>query len=126
MTEPADEQDLPDAALVVRGGQMSVRRVQRKARAARPALDGVAGISVAAATASDMTLVALIRAGGIPHDEIQKSTVGRLRAAGFRLFRTGRWPHCTIDLGQEPIKDAASRLIRAFDAPEANPEKEKK
>src|SRR5919106_2459051 len=33
----------------------------------------------------------------------------------FRVYRTGQWPHCTIDLGDDPTEDVASALIAAFD-----------
>jgi hypothetical protein len=116
--------DLHDDAVVVRGGTMVAKRVLRKAQLARPHLNGVAGISVAAASSPDMTLRELLDAGQIPHHVIQRSTCARIRSAGFAMFRTGKWPHCTIDLGTDPTNDAAERLIAAFDAPEANPGKE--
>jgi hypothetical protein len=125
-TDEIPTDDLPDDALIVRGGTMVAKRVLRKARLAKPHLNGVAGISVAAASTREMTLRELIGAGEIPHHRVQRSTCGRIRAAGFRPFRTGKWPHCTIDLGPDPTNDAADRLIAAFDAPEANPGKEMK
>lgn len=60
----------------------------------------------------------------IPHVVLQKSTVARIRAAGFAVVRTGRWPHCTIDLGDEPDNARVAELIAAFDPPEPTPGRE--
>jgi hypothetical protein len=117
--KPSDElsEALPDGAIVIRGGRMDPRRLLRRAARDRERL-GRFGISGFGATSAKMTLEELIRRAGMPHPELQRSTVGRIREAGFKIERTGRWPHCTIDLGEAPDEETTARLIAAFDPPE--------
>src|SRR5438105_355429 len=52
--------------------------------------------------------------------QVRRSTVARLRAAGFALLATGGRPHFDIvlaDLDEETL----ARLDAAFDPPESNP-----
>lgn len=111
-----------DAAFVVRGGTLDVDRVCRRARldSQHPRMTGRLGISAAVAIRGE-TVDELISVSGIRHGKLQRSSAGRIRAAGCTVYRTGAYPHCTIDLGAEPIEDAAIRLLDAFDRPERNP-----
>jgi hypothetical protein len=63
----------------------------------------------------------LVGLSDLPYDVLQRSTVAEIQAAGFIIRRTGKWPHCTIDLGVDADEDAAARLIAAFAPPEASP-----
>ena len=117
--------DLPDDALVIRGAPMDPQRILRRATKDRDFLAGAYGISAFAASSTDTTLADLVSLAGLPHPTLRKSTVGRIIQAGFRVYRTGRWPHCTIDLGDEPDEDAIVRLIAAFDLDEPTPGRER-
>jgi hypothetical protein len=79
------------------------------------------GVSAAAASSAGTTVAELVSEFGLPHPTLRRSTVGRIRDAGFAVYRTGRRPHCTIDLGPDPGEDDALRLIEAFDIDESTP-----
>lgn len=112
--------DLPDDAVVIRGGPMTAANVIRRARKDRERL-GLFGVSAFAGSSSETTVAELVERGEIPHAVLNRSTVGRIRSAGFVIRRFGRWPHCTIDLGDDADEDASARLVAAFDQPELTP-----
>jgi hypothetical protein len=115
-----DDRPLPDGALVVRGGVMHPRATLEAARDAL-AVMGTPAVSVFAGDAATVSVEDLVDMGPIPHASICISTVGRLRAAGFVIRRTGRYPHCSVELGARPSIAAATRLTTAFDGPVPNP-----
>lgn len=109
--------DIPDEALVVRGGEMLLRALRRSAiRTLRKT--GRSGISVWGDV--DLSVADLVRAGDVPHSVIRRSTVGRIRALGFEIEQTGHPPHLTVWLSSEG-DDELRRLIAAFDPWEPNP-----
>lgn len=112
--------DLPDNATVIRGGPMTAANVIRRARKDQWRL-GLLGISAFAGSSPETTVAELVELGEIPHAVLNRSTVGRIREVGFVIRRFGRWPHCTIDLGDDADEDAAARLVAAFDQPEPTP-----
>lgn len=112
--------DLPDDAVVIRGGPMTVANVIRRARKDQERL-GFLGISAFAGASAAMTTAELVELGEVPHAVLNRSTVGRIKAAGFSIRRSGKWPHCTIDLGAGAGEDASARLVAAFDRPEPTP-----
>lgn len=81
----------------------------------RPAVSVFAADSV---TATVGDLLAFVR---IPHTLLRTTTVGRIRAGGFTIRRTGGYPHCSIELGDEPSLVSARALARCFDQPTPNP-----
>lgn len=113
-------EDLPDEAIVVRGGHKNAAQILRRATKDRGRL-GTYGISAFAGWTPETTLAEVVGASGLVFDVVQTSTVGRLRAAGFEIARSFRWPHCTIDLGDDPTEDTAARLVGLFNSPVANP-----
>jgi hypothetical protein len=116
-----DPNALPPGAIVVRGGRLTVERVIKRC-AKMFARNGCHGLSVFAASAPSTTLRELLLVSDIPHSEVHQTTVGRIRAAGFVIRRSGQWPHCTIDLLVEPTSDIARRLINAFDRFQPKPQ----
>lgn len=113
-------EDLPDEALVVRGGHKTADQILARARKDHHRL-GLYGISSAAGWTPTTTLAEIVEASNLPYDVVQTSTVGAIRAAGFRIERTGKRPHCTIDLGEDPTQDTAARLAALFAPPVPNP-----
>ncbi len=112
--------DLPDEAIVVRGGHKTATQILIRARKDHRRL-GYYGISAFAGWTSETSLAEVVEASGLLFDVVQTSTVGRLRAAGFGIQRTFMWPHCTIDLGEDPTDDDAARLAALFGPPVPNP-----
>jgi hypothetical protein len=96
---------------------MQPARLLRRAAKDRERL-GFSGISAFGASSAEMTFEELVQRAELPHVEAQRSTAGRIREAGFTIIRLGKWPHCTIDLGEAPDEETALKLISAFDAPE--------
>lgn len=84
-------------------------------------LTGAASVSVFAADTDDTTLEDLLGDAYIPHESIRVSTARRVRAAGFTIRRTGRYPHCSVELGAESSLEIARALAGAFDPPQPNP-----
>lgn len=87
--------------------------IVRRAAMDRQRLGGINAISAFAAP--DLSPFQIAAAGDVPHRVLMASTVGRVRGAGFEVRRTGRWPHCTIELGEACDTDVAARLIDVFD-----------
>ena len=112
--------DLPDGAIVVRGGHKTPAQLLARARKDYPRLNAY-GLSAFAGWTPTITLAEVIEASELAYPEVQTSTVGRIRAAGFRIERTFKWPHCTIDLGEDPTENTAARLAEQFDPPVPRP-----
>ena len=123
MDEPGIVQsdELTDATIVVRGDVMMPSAIARRAQRDFVRLRYY-GLSVFAVLPPLLTISDLVAVAPLPHPALQRSTVGRIRAAGFAVTRTFHWPHCTIDLGAEATESVATRLIAAFDPPEPRPE----
>ena len=95
--------EIPDDALVVRGGQ---NRPQDIRRGTQTHPSGVTGISVESAL--EVSVTELARA--IPHGQIGITTAGAVRKAGGDVVRTsGRSPYHTTLTGLTP--DQASQLL---------------
>lgn len=103
--------DIEDETVVVRGGKLNQARLfqaaelalrDRRVRSAslsvyRSLLDLERGLDEHLADACRH----------VPHPTFQSTTVGRLRAAGFQVTRTGNnEAHCSVDLGL-PLQPAA-------------------
>ena len=95
--------EIPDDALVVRGGQNRPRDIRRGTQT-HPS--GVTGISVESAL--EVSVTELARA--IPHGQIGITTAGAVRKAGGDVVRTsGRSPYHATLTGLTP--DQASQLL---------------
>jgi len=116
----SDESSPPDDALVLRGGTMRPEALLASALDAETIL-GVPAISVFAGDSSRVAITDLVDLGLVPHDVIRVSTVGRIRSAGFVIRRTGRYPHCSVELGQSPTLEEVTRLAGLFNGPIPNP-----
>lgn len=112
--------DLQDEAIIVRGGNKTAAQVLKRAKKDRDRL-GRYGVSAFAGWTPATTLAEVVEAAIIVFDVVQLSTVGKIRTAGFSIERSFKWPHCTIDLGEEPMEDTAARLVALFAAPVPNP-----
>lgn len=114
--------DLEPDAIVVRGGVMSVESVRRRVLKDSARLRRRTGIRYGLSAAADsIPLSELVARAPIPHPELQKTTVRRLREAGFTIEPTFAYPHCTINLGGELTDEVVRNLIEAFDPPEERP-----
>jgi hypothetical protein len=114
-----EEDRLPDEAIVIRGGLNQQDVMQRSAQDEFE-LNGQYALSVAAD--ASMTLQALAVANQTPHSRIRKTTVGRLRAAGFDVTPPkGEKRHADLILPNPPTDEVWEALEAAFDPPEPNP-----
>ena len=103
---------------MVRGGGLRIGALRGRAIKDLDRL-GYFGISV---FADDQASVQdLVEAGPVPHARLQRSTAGRIRAAGFDIEPTFDWPHCTVKLGDRLTDDVLRQLIVTFDPPEDSP-----
>jgi hypothetical protein len=114
---------LPDSAVVVRGGQM---RLDDLVLAAKNTRNGWRrpGISVHASDA--LTVGQIARIAGLPQPVVRLSMAGTLRAAGFELEATSDPPHFTIWLDPENASDDAleaecERVRDLFSPPQKKP-----
>src|ERR1700682_2951206 len=96
-------EELPDNALVVRGGRNRSEDIER-GTGTHPS--GVTGISVESAAGASIKDLAAV----IPHRQIGVTTVGRVRQGGGDVIRTsGRSPNHATLTGLSP--EQASRLL---------------
>ena len=94
---------IPEEALVVRGGRNLPEDIRRGTRT-HPS--GVAGVSVECASGLSVQELAV----AIPHGQVGVTTVGTIRSAGGDVVRTsGRSPNHATVIGLTP--GVASRLL---------------
>jgi hypothetical protein len=112
-------EELPDHALVVRGGPMTDFDAMSEDAQTEQRRIGYPGLSVRAAV--DITVEQLVRASfSLPHNRIRVSTVGRLRQGGFSLRKLPGLHHYNVvinSLGPQTME----RLTDLFDEPIPNP-----
>jgi hypothetical protein len=119
------QEQLPDEALVVRGGQLDRERLRaRAARDRRP--DGVYVLSVwcgvkDAEDEDEVVLRRLVQEAPIPHGQLNVTTAERLRTAGFEVSPSPP-PACHYDLELGTVVDSATidRVVQAFDTVRSN------
>jgi hypothetical protein len=118
VTQARESDDLPDDAIVVRGGlmqnidEMVEDARDEMARVGHPGLSVRAGVGV--------TLVELVRAGQVPHNQIVVSTAGRVRKDGYSFVKIPGEYHYNIVLPSlEPT--TVAQLADSFDGPQPNP-----
>lgn len=118
--------DLPDLAIVVRGGVMTdlllVRdQVQRAHfRLGAYVLSAYAKAREPGQTVDD-AVAELAELGQLRNGCLRVTTAGRLRARGFVLQRTGADPaHYSVDLGSADLPVVA-RFVESFDPIRRNP-----
>lgn len=125
--EGPSRDDLPDEAVVVRGGAGGTTAPLLRA-ASLAAADGdgyvlstFAGVPAEGETRDDLVR-RLCEEGGIVHTMVRTTTAGQLRAAGFALRQTDE-PAChyDVDLGNELTDEVVQRFTRMFDEPRRNP-----
>ena len=110
-----------DATTVIRGGEQGIAPDTLRRTATRSFDEfGFYGISVFVAL--DGSVAELCRDVDAirRYGRIRRSTVGRLRRAGFPLIATGRRPHFDIVL-PDLTDDTLGRLADCFDPAEPNP-----
>jgi hypothetical protein len=115
------EQPPDDAVVVIRGGanSLSAEALERSAERNRVAF-GFLGLSVFLADAADVAEVCRSVDELQRYGQIRRSTVARLRTAGFALLATGDAPHFDIVL-PDLAPATHGRLVACFDDPEPNP-----
>ena len=114
------EPRLSNKALVIRGGEMSNLQHMQDQAVDEYCLNGRYALSVGAD--ETMSLRELAMANRRPNRKIRKTTVGRLRAAGFEVtYPTGTKRHADLILPTHPTDGDWVALIEAFDNHEPNP-----
>src|SRR5450755_2070697 len=117
---------LPDDAVVVRGGEVTRRSLEKSARLYEASYPGEYALSFWSwpqLSADDIALRA-----AMPHPRYRKSTAGRIRNLAVSdgrpldLVRTGpRDGHYTLRLPAPPTDDDMDALRGAFDPSQPNP-----
>jgi len=129
----ADQGEPPDEAIVVRGGVLDEQAKRTALRAAKTENEDpeyrsfeIYPVSVQCAVrgADEEWRAFLCRVasmGEVRNKKVRWTTAGRVRAGGFRFFRSPPPPsHYDVDLGSlDPA--ALDRLVGVFEAPEENP-----
>ncbi len=130
--ETNSEDELPDDAIVIRGGLMSRKDLIASVRKCF-ALKGVYGLTVwsfAGLTAQDIALqVKNLHVEGLNplgHGQLRQSTARTIREPGsggrtLVLKKTGREGHYTLTFQSEPTDADWDRLENMFGLPEPNP-----
>lgn len=117
--------DLPDDAVVVRGGLMKRERTMANARASFEEV-GAYGLSVWSVPDLDADgIVRLARSHGreyLPHGQVRASTVGELRP--YTLHIDEPEGHYLLQLPTPPAEADWDALERAFADPQPTPRKE--
>lgn len=111
--------ELPDEAIVVRGGQLLPDKLLNRARRTRRE-DGMYVLSVWCGVQDtnehiDVVLERLVEAAPIPHGELNLTTAGALREACFGL--TSAPPptcHFHVELGTMLSPDDINRFVESF------------
>jgi hypothetical protein len=118
VTQARENDDLPDDAIVVRGGLM--QNIDEMVEDARDEMArvGYPGLSVRAGTG--VTVEELVRAGQVPNNQIVESTAGRLREDGYSFVKIPGEYHYNIVLPSLDPKTVA-QLADSFDGPQPNP-----
>jgi hypothetical protein len=125
---PDDATDaIPDHAIVVRGGVMTETNLRSSLeRSMRE--DGVYDISVWVSADLDADGIAQWvreRDPGceqLPHNRLQESTVGAIRACGADVLLTEPPPgHHSVRFSTRPTDGNLQALVAAFDPPRRNP-----
>jgi hypothetical protein len=108
--EPPEE--LPDHAIVVRGGIMNAENFMNGVSEI-PGRPDAQGLSVQAAVGK--TIEELAIAGNIKNARIGVATVGRIRRAGYELVKTGgAGCHWDLLVPRNFSESAAAELAREF------------
>lgn len=114
-----EEEPPDDAVVVVRGGLMDSQYVRTSAT---DTLDEYGILAVSVFLVLDQSFEELCR--GEPflarYRQVRRSTVGRVRSAGFALLPTLARPHYDLVL-PDLAAGTLQRLETAFDHPEPNP-----
>lgn len=109
--------ELPDGALVVRGGESKVETLLRSADEAME-LEGLPTLSAGALP--DATRDEIQEVYAIPNGKVRWTTVGDLRRAGFGVRPSDFYGHVSIDVPNPFSRAAAERLEEVFGPSEAN------
>ncbi len=122
VAEDMPEEQLPNAAIVVRGGYMGVTSLKRSAyrHFDDPRTPDEFAWSFWASDRKTADEVA--RDANFDNTHIRESTVGALRAAGFEPLRdTSRSDHVKVTLDGPPTDADCERVRSAFGKPRPNP-----
>lgn len=122
--------DLPDEAIVVRGGEMAPEPTIKSAEATFREV-GVYGLSVwSAAELSAGDIVRLARSHDterqryLPHGKMRTSTVGQLRGHGFELVPDSPLGHYLLTIPTPPADDDWNVLQQEFGNTKPTPSKQ--
>lgn len=107
--------DLPDDAVVVRGGLMLPAGLALSVQSHFDT-EGVYALSVFSVPGK--TADEIVSGVFLPHSTLRESTVGRLRAAGYDVVSSPGPPgHADLILPNSPTDDDWQALDETFDAP---------
>jgi hypothetical protein len=122
------EEELPDAAVVVRGGRMaSFEEVQASAedqfsQSEKETGSGVYGVSVCSLPElSALEILYAIPEGKLPHGSFRETTVGKLRELGFDVVPSEWHGHATLTFSALPTEEDWRKLNFVFSDPRKNP-----
>lgn len=125
VAELGPEAELPEDAVVVRGGLMDRDLTISNAHDEFKE-SGIYGLSVWSVPELDAAdIIRLARSHGsiyLPHAKFRQSTIGRLRP--YALHQDIPEGHYLLKLPTPPADSDWDALERAFDSPEASPRKE--
>jgi hypothetical protein len=113
------EQQLPDDAVVVRGGTMQSRDLDRNAADHHDEFPDEWAISVWSARGVDVD--GLTQRAPIRNPQICVCTVGALREIGHETAPSDEFPHADLKLRDEPSEALWEELREVFGGPTENP-----
>jgi hypothetical protein len=118
------EEELPADAVVIRGGQMKAESLKDAAEAYWAKFEGKRGYALTVWCWPGHTAEEIAQAVGshrLPHREMRKSTVERLRELGYPLEPSFGEHHYSLRLPDPPTPQDWVNLDLAFDPPQPNP-----
>jgi hypothetical protein len=122
--EPQFEEELPDDAVAIRGGWMKARDLQISAERYWVENGRRRGYALTVWCWPGHTAEQIAEAVGterLPQPVLRKTTVGKLRAAGYPLEKSGGKYHYSLRLPDPPTPQDWVNLRRIFDLGQPNP-----
>jgi hypothetical protein len=111
--------ELPDDAVVVRGGVMEPRVLQVNAQTH---YDDCGEFALSVASLRDASIEDITRVALLPNNQIRVSTVGRIRSCGYEVVPSEPPPaHADLKLPNPPTDDDWETLRSIFDDAIPNP-----
>ena len=110
---------LADETFVIRGGLMEIVPLRIAIEACRRRA-GFYGLSFCGENSLSVPEITRLTTR-LPQPRIRVSTIGRLRALGYELYRSGPRPHLTLKFEISPTDSGLKELVGAFGPDIPNP-----